>query len=766
MSQAALRICEKEKYSWKRLSEMYKTNELNIIKEPPEIKNDPDVLCEDPCQGELGDCYFLSAISALAENPKRIRQLIPNSKFSHSGVFEVIVYLHGEPTKIIIDDYFPVIEDLEGNPKIAFVGFNQKTNNIWPLILEKAWAKCNLNYENIIAGNSAEAFEFLFPAPIDTYYHEIHGDRLFDRIKDADDKSYIICTDVTANENTNVDYLIKMGLITNHAYTIIDAAEVHDSKGKLTRLLKIRNPWGTNEWTGDWSDKSPKWTPEMLKLLRNDEEDDGTFWMSYEDFCKFYTTTHVAKVHDDYHFISTRISFNKNNPFNIIHVNIPKNTKGFFVVNQKNGRIYKNVKGIEDFENKFCSVIVFKKENDDTYKCIGTTAGRQNRLYVECENITAGNYFIAISFPSKSESIADVDDLEIQRKENLKIEIISNITFRVAVYSPLEKLNLSEVKSLNKEFANFLKDVVIDLAKSNKTNIYYFQDEGEKESFRSISFERESGAYGYIYYDNNSEGFINEHLTFTNFLNINLIPMIGDENLERLDTQNEAYLEDQCERNAVELLKRSIKSESKVKVINVVPEGELISESNPIEILITVAPKSNCLILVEKYDEMSSIELTSNIAISYPMHFLLEEKKFQSRKNRLKYNNKYVEVYENIIEHNTGVIFKYRNKTKDLRVSIHLTFDNLENLVIGMHSDQLKKNDEKVEDPYASVDPSKVIIDIYDPDKEVIVDLDPDESKFFELSTINVFESFSYNCEMDYNINLSRNNVKHKYGMK
>jgi len=27
----------------------------------------------------------------------------------------------------------------------------------------------------------------------------------------------------------------------------------------------MRNPWGTGEWTGDWSDKSKKWTPQLKK---------------------------------------------------------------------------------------------------------------------------------------------------------------------------------------------------------------------------------------------------------------------------------------------------------------------------------------------------------------------------------------------------------------------------------------------------------------------------------------------------------------------
>jgi calpain-15 len=49
------------------------------------------------------------------------------------------------------------------------------------------------------------------------------------------------------------------GLFDDHAYSLLS---VHQLDGDI-RLLKIRNPWGSNEWTGDWSDSSDKWTPEL-----------------------------------------------------------------------------------------------------------------------------------------------------------------------------------------------------------------------------------------------------------------------------------------------------------------------------------------------------------------------------------------------------------------------------------------------------------------------------------------------------------------------
>ena len=49
------------------------------------------------------------------------------------------------------------------------------------------------------------------------------------------------------------------GVISGHAYSIISVHEFNlDSEN--VKLLKLRNPWGTGEWSGDWSDSSSLWT--------------------------------------------------------------------------------------------------------------------------------------------------------------------------------------------------------------------------------------------------------------------------------------------------------------------------------------------------------------------------------------------------------------------------------------------------------------------------------------------------------------------------
>jgi hypothetical protein len=55
-------------------------------------------------QGALGNCYFLSAASALAEDPKRIQKLFQNKYYSKSGMFMVTFYMRGDQHRITIDD--------------------------------------------------------------------------------------------------------------------------------------------------------------------------------------------------------------------------------------------------------------------------------------------------------------------------------------------------------------------------------------------------------------------------------------------------------------------------------------------------------------------------------------------------------------------------------------------------------------------------------------------------------------------------------------
>jgi hypothetical protein len=83
------------------------------------------------------------------------------------------------------------------------------------------------------------------------------------------------------------------GLVAGHSYSLLACKTV--SSGH--RLVQLRNPWGSLEWNGDWSDESSLWEqyPEVKRELSVELDDnDGTFWMSFEALCELFVSVTVC----------------------------------------------------------------------------------------------------------------------------------------------------------------------------------------------------------------------------------------------------------------------------------------------------------------------------------------------------------------------------------------------------------------------------------------------------------------------------------------
>lgn len=86
----------------------------------------------------------------------------------------------------------------------------------------------------------------------------------------------------------------KVGLVDAHAYSLIAAKEIKLENGGIERIVQVRNPWGKREWNGDWSDNSALWTDFTKKQVDYKNADDGTFWISYKDYDKFFYITTIC----------------------------------------------------------------------------------------------------------------------------------------------------------------------------------------------------------------------------------------------------------------------------------------------------------------------------------------------------------------------------------------------------------------------------------------------------------------------------------------
>ena len=99
-------------------------------------------------QGYLNDNWLLASAAALAENPERIKSIISNNNYSKSGIFEFKFWIKAEPVSVVIDDLLPI------DPKGDIVNARPSDSNFgwWLVLLEKAYAKININYANLNGG--------------------------------------------------------------------------------------------------------------------------------------------------------------------------------------------------------------------------------------------------------------------------------------------------------------------------------------------------------------------------------------------------------------------------------------------------------------------------------------------------------------------------------------------------------------------------------------------------------------------------------------
>ena len=73
------------------------------------------------------------------------------------------------------------------------------------------------------------------------------------------------------------------GLSHSHAYTVVGVKTL--STGD--KLVKMRNPWGSEGFKGEWSDNSDKWTPALKEEVNLTKDmQDGYFYISINDVHK------------------------------------------------------------------------------------------------------------------------------------------------------------------------------------------------------------------------------------------------------------------------------------------------------------------------------------------------------------------------------------------------------------------------------------------------------------------------------------------------
>ncbi|KAI6658518.1 hypothetical protein LOD99_15318 [Oopsacas minuta] len=253
----------------------------------------------DVYQGGLGNCWFLSALSVVAEKEKLIDNLIITKEFNPQGIYQICLCMCGKWEIVTIDDSFPCRSDYRTQLYSEAV-----RNQLWVCLIEKAAAKLYGCYEALNSGTLLEGLSTLTGAPCEviSLIEMLRGKRvdpkeakdvIWSQILHFESSQFLMGVS-TGNREISEDIYTAVGLSQYHAYSVLSVCDMEGN-----RLLCLRDPNGTTRWKGDWSNKSPKWTKEMRKhLIPGGQE--GIFWISLDDICNYFTSIDVCKVKLDY----------------------------------------------------------------------------------------------------------------------------------------------------------------------------------------------------------------------------------------------------------------------------------------------------------------------------------------------------------------------------------------------------------------------------------------------------------------------------------
>ncbi|KAF3425410.1 hypothetical protein E2986_03415 [Frieseomelitta varia] len=302
-------------------------------KRPMEIADNPQLFVEgfsrfDVQQGELGDCWLLAAVANLTMDSNlyiptiRISDIFAELNVAserlrlrlhirprmhmcvHTRVCIDVLMLnrfwqYGRWVDVVIDDRLPTYHG-----ELLYL-HSAEVNEFWSALLEKAYAKLHGSYEALKGGTTCEAMEDFTGGVTEMYQMDETPPNLFSILLKAFERNSLMGCSIEPDPNI-LEAETPQGLIRGHAYSITRVKYVEiqtpNQYGRIP-LLRLRNPWGNEaEWNGPWSDQSPEW-----RFIPDHEKDelgltfdmDGEFWMSFQDFTRYFTQLEICNLNPD-----------------------------------------------------------------------------------------------------------------------------------------------------------------------------------------------------------------------------------------------------------------------------------------------------------------------------------------------------------------------------------------------------------------------------------------------------------------------------------
>jgi len=447
----------KEKIEWKSADKIW-GDEISIFGET--------ISENDIKLGMVKDAYFVAAIKALIKYPSIIIQLFKTMMLpkDDSGI-QIFLKIEGVWTIYIIDNYFPVSKETGET-----IFCDSPTKNLWAVLLEKAWAKANFGYGNIVQGLTSEVFDAFTPfisKPINALKEDMES--LWETIKVVEKNNCIM----TATVKEGTPGIEDVGLIKNYSVIFVSCHE-ETYKGNNIKLMKMWNPFEEMKWLGDYSAKSELWNKDLKTLFKyNGDEEDGTFLISFDDLKLFFRNINILVPIRPCICQTINIPKEKADGYNILKVKFEK--KGIFSlgIHRQIMRFHKDLKA----DYGMIENIIFAKIYKEDKKLIYYDACFNEPLLTRVEQ---GEYIVEFNLDYKT--------LEIEDIRPYNICILSNIDYSLKFVDSDEDLAV-------------MKTIMVPKIESRYNNISKF-----KEPFVFFTGNRfYTSSFGFVYMKNQTK---------------------------------------------------------------------------------------------------------------------------------------------------------------------------------------------------------------------------------------------------------------------
>ena len=281
-----------------------------VAQSEPFVIFDDSASAHDIHQGRFGNCWMLARFAAFAhELPALLAMTFgPGASVSAVGCYSVRLFVAGEPVYMLLDDYILSKQ----NGEAVGVKSNDPVE-LWPRLLEKAFAKLGGSYCSLLGGNGkdlraasyeplGDVMQLLSGMPEHVY---ASWDRNHDSLTGMEAKlDGIRASHGIAVAACDVGSKLTNGLVAHHAFSVLWWGEVAGQ-----RFVCLRNPWGHCEWNGKWSDNASEWETERGQSVKKAMLATGLFQVGQEIKAPAFRDPHHTPNANDGAFIMDTADF-------------------------------------------------------------------------------------------------------------------------------------------------------------------------------------------------------------------------------------------------------------------------------------------------------------------------------------------------------------------------------------------------------------------------------------------------------------------------